>query len=109
MSRFHSTFAAALVAGTVFSAAGWAGAQEYLPSQAAVAQAPTHATHPHADAWRPRYPEQAIAPYAGNTNHSHLAPTFRWGWFGAEHHYPGVHWHRTYIGEHLRWSTQRRY
>ena len=49
------------------------------------------------------------APYAGHVNAAHHAPTFRWGWFGAEHFYPTVKWHRGYTGDHYRWSRQRRY
>jgi len=49
------------------------------------------------------------APYAGHVNAAHHAPTFRWGWFGAEHFYPTVKWHRGYNGDHYRWSRQRRY
>lgn len=49
------------------------------------------------------------APYAGQINHAHTAPSFRWGWFGAEHFYPSVQWHRGYYGEKYRWSKQRRY
>ncbi|MGL4514935.1 MAG: hypothetical protein ACRCT8_17760 [Lacipirellulaceae bacterium] len=50
-----------------------------------------------------------IAPYAGHANHSLAQPTFRWGWFGAEHFYPEVQWHRDYNGEVVRWTKQRRY
>lgn len=50
-----------------------------------------------------------IAPFAGHANHSLTQPTFRWGWFGAEHFYPRVQWHRDYNGDVVRWSTQRRY
>lgn len=65
----------------------------------------------------PRKPAAAAAPnalyapppYAGYTNHAHLAPAFRWGWFGAERHNPQVSWHRDYNGEVVRWSRQRRY
>lgn len=49
------------------------------------------------------------APYAGQINHAHTAPSYRWGWFGAEHFYPSVQWHRGYYGNKLRWSKQRRY
>lgn len=49
------------------------------------------------------------APYAGLVNHAHVAPPFQWGWFGAEHHYPRVAWHRDYNGELVRWSVARRY
>ena len=31
----------------------------------------------------------------------------RWGWFGAEHYYPRVLWHRGYYGDRLRWSYRR--
>ena len=51
----------------------------------------------------------AVAPYAGHVNHAHLAPTFRWGWFGAERYHPRVAWHRDYNGELVRWATHRRY
>lgn len=58
---------------------------------------------------QPAAPHVAVAPYAGHVNHAHQAPTFRWGWFGAEHHYPRVHWHQSYNGDLTRWSEQRRY
>lgn len=51
----------------------------------------------------------AEAPYAGPVNYAHQAPPFRWGWFGAEHFYPTVKWHRGYNGDHYRWSRLRRY
>ncbi len=54
-------------------------------------------------------PNVVVAPYAGHVNHAHQSPTFRWGWFGAEQHYPRVHWHQGYNGDLMRWSEQRRY
>ncbi|HEY3391172.1 MAG TPA: hypothetical protein VGK58_00585 [Lacipirellulaceae bacterium] len=33
----------------------------------------------------------------------------RWGWFGAEHYYPRVLWHRGYYGDRCRWSYRRGY
>ena len=54
-------------------------------------------------------PGYSTAPYAGRVNHAHHSPTYRWGWFGAEHFYPSVKWHRGYNGDHFRWSRQRRY
>ena len=66
------------------------------------------AQHPAVPMARPAI-EQKIAPYAGHYNHAHQSPTFRWGWFGAEHFYPRVQWHRDYNGEVVRWSQQRRY
>lgn len=55
----------------------------------------------------PNHPD--IAPYAGHYNQSQTEGTFRWGWFGAEHFYPQVRWHKGYNGEVYRWSHQRRY
>ena len=88
-------------------------AQELLPTPPAESQA---APSQHAYA-RPAYQpywldsgdDPRIAPYSGHTNQAHRSPTFRWGWFGAEHHYPRVHWHNTYVDDRIRWSTQRRY
>ncbi len=54
-------------------------------------------------------PNVVVAPYAGHVNHAHRVPTFRWGWFGAEHHHPRVHWHQGYNGDLVRWAEQRRY
>lgn len=51
----------------------------------------------------------SAAPYAGRVNHAHLAPQFRWGWFGAERYHPRVAWHRDYNGEVMRWAEHRRY
>lgn len=58
---------------------------------------------------RPQVTATYAAPYAGHYNHAQLNPQFRWGWFGAEHFYPRVQWHRDYNGELMRWSQQRRY
>jgi hypothetical protein len=33
----------------------------------------------------------------------------RWGWFGAEHYYPRVLWHRGYYGDRCRWCYRRGY
>jgi hypothetical protein len=33
----------------------------------------------------------------------------RWGWFGAEHYYPRVLWHRGYYGDHYRLCYRRGY
>lgn len=62
-----------------------------------------------ASAAAPCAPSPYPAPYAGPTNHAHTATPFRWGWFGAEHYYPQVGWHRDYNGDLMRWSTWRRY
>lgn len=51
----------------------------------------------------------AYAPYAGQVNHAHTSQSFRWGWFGAEHVYPAVQQQRTYYGDWLSSSRQRRY
>lgn len=54
-------------------------------------------------------PRPESAPYAGYVNHAHTAPTFHWGWFGAERYAPQARWHRDYNGNVLRWTSQRRY
>lgn len=54
-------------------------------------------------------PRLESAPYAGYVNHAHTAPTFHWGWFGAERYAPQVRWHRDYNGNLMRWNSQRRY
>lgn len=53
--------------------------------------------------------DRRIAPYAGHYGHTQQSPSFRWGWFGAEHFYPQVRWHEGYNGDLVRWSNQRRY
>ena len=35
--------------------------------------------------------------------------TYRWGWFGAEHYYPYVVWHRGYNRDCVRWGYRRGY
>ncbi|QDT67690.1 hypothetical protein MalM25_05910 [Planctomycetes bacterium MalM25] len=70
---------------------------------------PSHAVpHPHT-ATTPAAMVCPTAPYGPYVNHAHVAPPFRWGWFGAEHVYPRVQWGRDYNGELMRWSKQRRY
>lgn len=97
-----------LVLTALVGAATAALGQETLP--APPVEGPGGApAHTHSDVWLPQTQTQIIAPYAGHVNHAHAAPTFRWGWFGAEHYYPRVHWHENYVGDRLRWSTQRRY
>lgn len=46
------------------------------------------------------------APYAGLYNHSHAAPSFRWGWFGAERFESRVKYHRGYYGDFYRWNRR---
>ena len=38
-----------------------------------------------------------------------VKPSYRWGWFGAEHYYPRVLWHRGYNNDCCRWSYRRGY
>jgi len=57
----------------------------------------------------PSDPYAIATPYAGCVNHAHAAPAFRWGWFGAERHYPNVQWRRDYNNELMRWSLHRGY
>ncbi len=33
--------------------------------------------------------------------------TYRWGWFGVEHYYPTVLWHKGYNGDTLRWAYRQ--
>ncbi len=54
-------------------------------------------------------PTQATAPFAGYPNYAQVNPQYRWGWFGAEHFYPTVQWHRDINGDTIRWDKQRRY
>jgi hypothetical protein len=35
--------------------------------------------------------------------------SYRWGWFGAERHYPQVMWHQGYYGDSVRASTRSAY
>jgi len=72
----------------------------------AVSAEPPHREPPRVE---PLYTATYTAPYAGHYNHAHVAPTFRWGWFGAERFHPRVQWHRDYNGELMRWSTHSRY
>ena len=33
--------------------------------------------------------------------------TYRWGWFGVEHYYPTVLWHKGYNGDTVRWAYRQ--
>jgi hypothetical protein len=35
--------------------------------------------------------------------------SYRWGWFGAERHFPQVTWHQGYYGESMRASMRSAY
>lgn len=48
-------------------------------------------------------------PFAGTHNYGTENPSFRWGWFGAEHFYPTNNSHKEYMGDVMRWSRWRRY
>jgi hypothetical protein len=58
-------------------------------------------------------PEEAPHPTAARAGgwyrYGFPAQRHRWGWFGAEHYYPRVLWHRGYYGDRCRWSYRRRY
>ena len=45
----------------------------------------------------------------GSYRYGFPVETHRWGWFGAEHYYPRVLWHRGYYGDRSRWSYRRGY
>jgi hypothetical protein len=50
-----------------------------------------------------------IAPGGGWYRYGFPVQTRRWGWFGAEHYYPRVLWHRGYYGDRCRWAYRRGY
>jgi hypothetical protein len=100
--RFYSTAPAVLAAVRVLVLAGGV-------SVAASCSAGPPQLAPRLTPAGPDPRTSQIAPFAGHANHSLTQPTFRWGWFGAEHFYPRVQWHRDYNGDVVRWSTQRRY
>jgi hypothetical protein len=54
-------------------------------------------------------PHPTIAPTGGWYGYGFPAQTHRWGWFGAQHYYPRVIWHRGYYGDRSRWSYRRGY
>jgi hypothetical protein len=55
------------------------------------------------------YPATSPARDGGWYRYGFPAQTHRWGWFGAEHYYPRVIWHRGYYGDHCRWCYRRGY
>jgi hypothetical protein len=50
-----------------------------------------------------------VAPSGGWYGYGFPVETHRWGWFGAEHYYPRVLWHRGYYGDRCRWAYRRGY
>lgn len=66
----------------------------------------SHPPRAHAPQLHPAYSVNA-APYAGRPNHAHAAPSFQWGWFGAESFSPTPQWHRGYYGAPMKWSSHR--
>jgi hypothetical protein len=34
-------------------------------------------------------------------------PTYKWGWFGAQHYYPRTTSHRGYNGDYWQWAYRR--
>jgi hypothetical protein len=54
-------------------------------------------------------PHPTIAPTDGWYGYGFPAQSYRWGWFGAEHYYPRVLWHRGYYGDRCRWCYRRGY
>lgn len=84
---------------TLLAVAVWGACADAVAIESPLGQQPQPWVHAHAEA----------PPYAGPTNHAQASPTFRWGWFGAEHFYPSHQAHRDYNGDVLRWSRWRRY
>jgi hypothetical protein len=95
---------------------------EQLPETAAPVEAANSAPLPQSaldDSYRyhhfgelPEYaPHQAASParQGGWYRYGFPVQSHRWGWFGAEHYYPRVLWHRGYYGDHCRWSYRRGY
>jgi hypothetical protein len=54
-------------------------------------------------------PHPTIAPTGGWYRYGFPLQSHRWGWFGAEHYYPRVVWHRGYYGDRCRWCYRRGY
>jgi hypothetical protein len=54
-------------------------------------------------------PHPTIAPTLGWYRYGFPVQSHRWGWFGAEHYYPRVVWHRGYYGDRCRWCYRRGY
>jgi hypothetical protein len=54
-------------------------------------------------------PHPTIAPTGGWYRYGFPVQSHRWGWFGAEHYYPRVLWHRGYYGDRCRWCYRRGY
>jgi hypothetical protein len=54
-------------------------------------------------------PHSAAARDGGWYRYGFPVQAHRWGWFGAEHYYPRVLWHRGYYGDRCRWSYRRGY
>jgi hypothetical protein len=54
-------------------------------------------------------PHATVAPATTSYRYGFPVQTHRWGWFGAEHYYPRVLWHRGYYGDRCRWSYRRGY
>jgi hypothetical protein len=54
-------------------------------------------------------PHPTIAPTGGWYGYGFPVQSHRWGWFGAEHYYPRVVWHRGYYGDRYRWCYRRGY
>jgi hypothetical protein len=54
-------------------------------------------------------PHPTIAPTGGSYAYGFPVQSHRWGWFGAEHYYPRVLWHRGYYGDRYRWCYRRGY
>jgi hypothetical protein len=54
-------------------------------------------------------PHSTIAPTGGWYRYGFPVQSHRWGWFGAEHYYPRVVWHRGYYGDRSRWCYRRGY
>jgi hypothetical protein len=52
---------------------------------------------------------QSIMPPEGAYRYGFPVETYRWGWFGAEHYYPYVVWHRGYNRDCVRWGYRRGY
>lgn len=52
---------------------------------------------------------KSIAPPGGAYQYGFPVQTYRWGWFGAQHYYPYVVWHRGYNGDCVRWAYRRGY
>jgi hypothetical protein len=94
---------------------------------ALLALAASHASSPIADA-EPASPHHArsggvlqesyhyhrplpYAPLADVPRYSYgfPVPSYKWGWFGAQHYYPRTTSHRGYNGDYWQWAYRRGY